>query len=151
MTKELVNALAAQRTQLQEELAGLPRGTPEHQEKKNELEACKLELATARRLVPEASEAPEAAHVRFLSAVAALEKIDVSEPEESALQQIDECRMTLRSFALGVSKVLDARAALAEAKGKLARMSDTQRAAMAQVLSAKGIPSAEAFGQPGAR
>lgn len=39
--------------------------------------------------------------------------------------------------------------ALARAAEKLARMSDGERAALARVIGAEGIPSAEAHGVPG--
>lgn len=153
MTKaaESIAELAHRRTRLQGELAELKRATPEHQEKKLELDACKAELAAARRQVVAEIEPPKEALARLLVAVRELEKIDVSEPDGSALQQIDACRMALRSFALGVHGALDARNALLEAARKIDGMSDTQRAALAQVLMAKSVPSAEAFGVPSSK
>lgn len=55
----------------------------------------------------------------------------------------------LRERQRAVAAVLDSRYAAEEAQRKVAAMNDTERAALAQALTAEGIASAEAMGEPG--
>jgi len=69
---------------------------------------------------------------------------------EKANQELMEQRQKIKDEQRLIAAVLDRKQAEARAKAKVARMSDPEKAALAQVLKAGSIESAEAVGSPGA-
>lgn len=68
---------------------------------------------------------------------------------EQELANTNAQRDALAKKAKALAEILDAARATEQAQAKLANMSDTERAALAQVLSAQGVVSGEKFGTPG--
>jgi len=73
-----------------------------------------------------------------------LEELEELEPN------LAEARAALALQHKAVRAAIDARRAIHEAAAKLAGMSDAEKLALAQVLRAQGIESAEKFGKIGA-
>lgn len=69
---------------------------------------------------------------------------------QAQLDRLNAERDALKEQIRRITPVLDAKQAQAAAGRKLAAMSDSERAALAQLLRTEGIPSGEAVGTPGA-
>lgn len=68
---------------------------------------------------------------------------------EQELATTNAQRDALAKKAKALAEALDVARATEQAQAKLAKMSDTERAALAQMLSAQGVASGEKFGTPG--
>jgi len=66
---------------------------------------------------------------------------------EAAIAAITLEQSRLKQQKLAIHSVLDRKMQTAEATRKLAAMSDSEKAALLQVMQAEGIPTAEEFGE----
>lgn len=75
----------------------------------------------------------------------------MNQMSDEQLAALNAQRDALKQEILTLVREQDARAAKRNAEAKVAAMSDTERAAMAQLLGAQGVASGSAVGTPGAK